>query len=99
MDLVFKEDLDKNPIRFKDMATGKMIHYERRLKRKDGTAVEVEIIGQKIADGRNLIFVRDISERKAAVEDIRNNEARLTQAELIAKFGNWEINLISKGTI
>ncbi len=87
MDLVFKEDLEKNPIHFPEMMDGKMIHYERRLKRKDGTAVEVEITGKKIADGRNLVFARDISERKLSEEKLQSSEIRYRRLFEAAKDG------------
>ncbi|MDA8407497.1 MAG: PAS domain S-box protein [Deltaproteobacteria bacterium] len=39
---------------------------------------------------------RDITERKLAEEDLRRNEYRFGRAELIARLGNWEIDLSTK---
>ncbi len=87
LDLIFKEDLEKNPVRFDDMRAGKTIHYERRMKRKDGTALEVEVTGKKLTDGRNLIFLRDITERRHFEENLLASELRYRRLFEAAKDG------------
>jgi len=42
--------------------------------------------------GGIIIFTEDITERKKAVEDILENQARLNQAQQIAHLGSWDIN-------
>ena len=39
---------------------------------------------------------RDISERKLAEEELRQNEAQLRQAQRIARLGSWEIDLLQQ---
>jgi PAS domain S-box-containing protein len=68
IDLAFQEDLKTLPARFNDLKEGKEVRYERRLKRKNGTEIHVEISAKKINGGRNLIFLRDVSEKKKAEE-------------------------------
>lgn len=63
-DLVFEEDDLVNTSIINKMKSGKTIRYERRLKKKDGTAIEVEANGKMLEDGRFVMFARDISERK-----------------------------------
>ncbi len=67
-DILFKEDLAASPIRLDLLAAGKSLIRQRRFKRKDGSAVEVEIHSKKMPDGYFLSVVRDLTERKKAEE-------------------------------
>ncbi|MEI9955748.1 MAG: PAS domain S-box protein, partial [Ferruginibacter sp.] len=49
---------------------GKSVTSERIMKRKDGILRNVEVIGKLLSDGRLLVFVRDISERLKAQNEI-----------------------------
>jgi PAS domain S-box-containing protein len=71
IDLVFEDDLPKNSIKFELLKTGAVIKNERRLKRKDGTAVETDSTGKMSADGNFIVFVRDIGERKKSEREIK----------------------------
>ena len=75
-DVLFDEDLKSNPIKMEDLRAGKTISNERRIKRKDGTATEVELNGKMLADGRIIIFGRDISERKKAEAKLKESETK-----------------------
>ena len=83
-DLVFKEDMKANPFKTDQLKSGKTFSYERRLKRKDGTAVAVEANTKFLLDGRVVTFVRDITDRKKAEEEIlqKNNELKALAAYL-----------------
>lgn len=76
-DLVPAEDLAANPIRFDELSAGKTLLNERRLIRKNGTLVPVEISGKMIQDGVLQAIIRDVSERKAAEERLKQSEERL----------------------
>jgi len=59
-----KDDVEINPLRFKELMEGKSLLYERKLLKKDGTQVDIEV-NSKMASSQTLIgFIRDISERK-----------------------------------
>lgn len=75
-DVLFEEDLEKDPIKMEELKSGKTISNERRIKRKDGTAVEVELSGKMIEDGKIIVFGRDISERKVSERLIRESEVK-----------------------
>ena len=63
-DLVLPEDVVVNPIRFDALSAGKTVLNERRLRRKDGTLIQVEISGKMIQDGVLQAIIRDITDRK-----------------------------------
>jgi PAS domain S-box-containing protein len=67
-DLIPPEDLASSPIRFDELQAGETILTERRLLRKDGTLLPVEISGRMINDGVLQSIIRDVSERKRAEE-------------------------------
>lgn len=63
-DFLPEEDIDTNPLRINELMQGKSLLYERRLKRKDGHFLDVEV-NSKMASSHTLIgFIRDITERK-----------------------------------
>lgn len=51
-----------------------------------------------IATGENTIItiIRNTTEQRNAIENVRINQKRLQRAEVVAKFGNWELNLGTK---
>ena len=75
-DLVLPEELKKYPFRFSEMEGSRVVRSERRMKRKDGKLVEVEITAKFISGGRFLAFVRDVSDRKKADKALRESEER-----------------------
>ncbi len=57
-------DIDVPPLRINELMKGKGLLYERKLIKKDGTVIDVEI-NAKMASSHTLIgFIRDITERK-----------------------------------
>ena len=68
---------------------------EWRLRRKDGSYLPVEISTRILADGRWQGFVRDISERTRAREELREAQERLELALEGADLGTWDWNVVS----
>ncbi len=68
IELIHPDDLKLKPFRFKEMLRGETIRIERRMRRKDGTHLHVEVTGRCV--GENLVqgLYRDITERKLAEE-------------------------------
>jgi len=62
--------LPGNPLQFKELQEGKTVLSERKLIRKDGTLVPVEISARQLPDGRLQGIVRDITERKRAEDQL-----------------------------
>ena len=70
-DLIPPEDLAASPIRFDKLEAGETVLTERRLLRKDGTLLQVEISGSMVTSGALQSIIRDISERRQAEEALR----------------------------
>ena len=63
-DYIPEEDRELLPFRIHELLQGKSLLYERRLLKKDGTFLDVEV-NSKMASSHTLIgFTRDITERK-----------------------------------
>ncbi len=58
------------------LAAGDDVGAERRMRRKDGTEILVEVSLKRLEDGRILGIVRDITERKRAELALRESETR-----------------------
>jgi PAS domain S-box-containing protein len=70
-------------------------HFETRHRRKDGTFIDVEIsTNGAVLAAKKLIFCvcRDISDRKAAEEDLRRIRERMQLALEGADLGTWDWN-------
>lgn len=70
-DLVPPDELNVAPIRFDQLRAGQTLLTERRLRRKDGSLLPVEISGRMVQDGVLQSIIRDITERKRAEEALR----------------------------
>lgn len=72
-----KEVLEKNPLRFDLLKTGKTIVSEREILKPDGTLVSIEMHSKMMQDGTYQAIVRDVTQRKAAENEIIESEERL----------------------
>lgn len=70
-DLLADGPIIKDPVKVSKMMEGESVIFNRTIKRKDGQELEVEINGRVFEPGKILAFVRDITERKKAEEQIR----------------------------
>jgi PAS domain S-box-containing protein len=75
-DLVPPEDLVLTPLTFPALAPGELSLVSRRVKRKSGTFIDVEISVKRMADGRVQSSMRDLTERFAAQKQLQVSEAR-----------------------
>ncbi len=95
-DLLFDEAVIVNTDVVARIQAGEQVLFNRKLKRKDGSAAEIEINSRMLSDGRILAFVRDITERKKAEVQIKSMSERLSLATRSAKIGIWERDLVQQ---
>ncbi|MET0637881.1 MAG: PAS domain S-box protein [Chitinophagaceae bacterium] len=79
MEVLFEEDLETNPFKFDRVKSNGVIRNERRLKRKDGTTIVMELSTTLMEGGGFIVFGHDISERKRSEEVLRESEKHLRQ--------------------
>ena len=79
------DDIAAIPLRINELMQGKSLMYERRLLKKDGTVLDVEI-NSKMASSHTLIgFIREITQRIKISADLKKSIERY---ELIAAATN-----------
>jgi PAS domain S-box-containing protein len=76
-DLAVMSELQVMPFKFEEILAGKTAMSERKMRRKDGELIDVEISARIIAPDRFLAFARDISERKKAENELRKSREDL----------------------
>jgi PAS domain S-box-containing protein len=69
-DILSKDFIKLLPSRFDGLKAGKSFIQEIKLKRKDGTLVDVETNSRMLSDGRFVDIVRDITDRKNATHEL-----------------------------
>jgi len=79
-------------------SAGEIVTFETRHRRKDGSVLPVEIRSGTFRQGGKLFYLalaRDITERKAAEESLRQSEAYLTEAQRLSHTGSWALDVSS----
>ena len=92
-DIIHAVDLATKPLKSLEFKAGPETYYERRLNRKDGSSIPVEISRKILADGSYQGIVRDITQRKEEEEKIRNSREALNKAQAVSHVGSWEWNI------
>jgi PAS domain-containing protein len=75
--LIDKEQLKRQPIRFDLLAVGQHIFSHRTMYHKDGTAVHVEANVKKFGEGMVMAIVRDLTQRRIIEENLERSEKNL----------------------
>lgn len=75
-DLVFKEDLEWQPLPFDTLKAGQTTHTRRRILRKDGESLTMDISSKMLPDGNIMAVVRDVTEKTKAEKALRDSELR-----------------------
>jgi PAS domain S-box-containing protein len=73
-DLMQPEDLTRLPLRVEELRAGHTVLQERRLIRKGGEVVHVEISAKMLEDGRIQAIARDVTERRRLEEQLRQSQ-------------------------
>ena len=78
-ELVPPGDVTDNPVRSAELEAGGTVINERRLIRKDGSLIDVEISAKVLLDGRFQSIVRDITERQKTADEIKKHSEQLRE--------------------
>jgi two-component system sensor histidine kinase/response regulator len=87
------EDVAKGSMRRAEMRSGQIVHTRRRLRRKDGSYVPVELSARMLSDGRLQALGRDISkwlERESVLQEshIKAEAASRAKSEFLANMSH-----------
>lgn len=73
-DLIPPDELEKYPLKFKELYSGSIVLLERKMLQKTGKLLFVEI-SAKMPDGNTIIaIIRDITARKKIEDELRSSE-------------------------
>lgn len=72
-DLIPADEYDDANSHFSELLAGKAVISEKRMLRKDGTLISVEMSTKILEDGRLQTIVRDLTERKRTKEALRQS--------------------------
>ena len=85
--------------RIRCLEAGEVLTFEVNHVHKAGHVFPLEVSASKVTQGGSsayLCFHRDITERKLAQEAMQKDQSRLLKAELVARFGSWELDLANR---
>jgi len=97
-DFFLAEDLMANPLKLDALKEGKTVRDERRIKRKDGTLIDVELSAKMLKDGNTILFGRDMTDHKKAQRALMESEKKYRQIVETAQEGIWLIDENHKTT-
>ncbi len=103
LDLTHPDDYETSHASLRRFLTGEMsslVNREKRYIRKDGGIVWVRLFVSLVRDQHNqpqyfISVLEDITEQKSIEERLRTSEARLMEAQNLAKVGSWERHIQS----
>lgn len=88
--LFSKDELGTRPLQYKKVLRGEVVTTERRLNRKDGKTIIIQMNSKQLADGRLQALFRDITEEREAQQKLEESEEKYRlivelQSELVVK--------------
>lgn len=75
-DVITPEELQRNPLRLSSSNGDNAVINERRMQKKDGTEIIVEISAKMLSDGRFQAIARDITQRKIVEQELVQSQEK-----------------------
>lgn len=88
--VLFTQDLNRIKNALNSVQRGGTGQLELMLRRQNGTYVSVELSTNVLPEGKWLMSLRDISQRKASEETLLQVRSELLEAQRLGKIGNWK---------
>jgi PAS domain S-box-containing protein len=76
-DIILKDDLEKNAIRFSELQVGTTLIRERKFVRRDASVIAVEMSGTMLPNGLYQVICHDVTERRKNEEDLKGSREEL----------------------
>ncbi|MGO9739315.1 MAG: PAS domain S-box protein [Desulfomonilaceae bacterium] len=103
VDITHPDDIDEDVGYAEKLKRGEIpsCRLKKRYIKRNGEVVWVNLTATLIRDDHDkelyyLNMIEDITESKQLEEELRQSELRLSRAELVAGFGNWEVDLSTR---
>ncbi len=96
-DLISPEDLALAPLSMDDLRQGRTVVKERRIRRKNGDLLLVEISARMLPDEKLLVIIRNITESELAETELRESEGKYRQ--LIETTGTGYVIIDDQGRV
>jgi two-component system, cell cycle sensor histidine kinase and response regulator CckA len=93
-DLYSPESVASVPFGLEQVLAGETLAPERDIVRPDGRVVPVDVRVKRLSDGTRMSVLRDITERRSAEAALRDSQASLTHAQLLAGVGSWVFDVL-----
>jgi len=74
------DEMQRAPLRYDLLQAGETVHRQRKLLRKNGDLISIEMSARVLPDGTYHCFMRDISDRKKIEEALRHSEEKFSRA-------------------
>jgi PAS domain S-box-containing protein len=89
-DLLLGDQLQKQPMHLEERPLGYSFTRERIFTSKGGKEIPIETNSKRLSDGKFLVIVRDISERKKVEDAIKSSEERYRSLFEAVPVSLWE---------
>lgn len=92
IDILFTQDeLDKKPLDYQSVYAGKSVLRERKMRKKDGQEIYVEMNTKKVVDGRLQAYIRNVTERVKAQKKINEKNCELVKTRRKLEASNTQL--------
>lgn len=76
MDVLFEEEIEKDPLQIDQLLINKSSFRPRKIRRKDGSGFDADVSVKMLENGDFLVLARDITQRKVAEQKLASSERR-----------------------
>ncbi len=94
-DIIPAEELQRNPLKLKEIKQGSPVFIERIIRRKDGALINVEISAKLMDNGKVISILKDITDQRSAEKKIWHLASLVDNTTDIIISHNLKLEIIS----